>query len=286
MDGLNEALPVKSVSIENMLNQRKAVIERVAQAFELLVEAQQIASNAHVGFPRFKFEDLVYGDSIVSADGIEGTMERIAQEVDRGAWAYLMNESGLRTFMDAKAREQWDEQLGVRRYRRGRNDEALPEFNLGNVRATFGMLYGQREEMFERGVIAVFKGLSWVYKTNQPQKFGKRIVIRYLRGQMSGGKWGASSLGHVNYGKSDQLDDLVRVMSVLDGKPEPDHRNGWNQRLSRAKTTADPDPEDDFMRVRCFRNGNGHVTFKRPDLVDAMNRIIAKHFPGALPAPK
>jgi len=28
------------------------------------------------------------------------------------------------------------------------------------------------------------------------------------------------------------------------------------------------------------------VTFKRLDLVEAMNRIIAKHYPGALPEPK
>ena len=35
-----------------------------------------------------------------------------------------------------------------------------------------------------------------------------------------------------------------------------------------------------------IKNGNAHVTFKRMDLVDTMNRIIAKHYPGALAAPK
>jgi hypothetical protein len=44
--------------------------------------------------------------------------------------------------------------------------------------------------------------------------------------------------------------------------------------------------ENDYLAIRTFKNGNGHVMFKRPDLVDAMNRIIAKHYPGALPAPK
>ncbi len=40
------------------------------------------------------------------------------------------------------------------------------------------------------------------------------------------------------------------------------------------------------MSVRSYRNGSGHVKFKRPDLVDRMNLIVAKHFPGCLPAPK
>jgi hypothetical protein len=44
--------------------------------------------------------------------------------------------------------------------------------------------------------------------------------------------------------------------------------------------------ENDYVSIRTFMNGNGHVTFKRIDLVDKMNRIIAKHYPGALPAPK
>jgi hypothetical protein len=38
--------------------------------------------------------------------------------------------------------------------------------------------------------------------------------------------------------------------------------------------------------LRLFRNGNGHLCFKRPELIDAMNAIIARHFPNALPAPR
>ncbi|EJR2496772.1 DUF4942 domain-containing protein, partial [Salmonella enterica] len=30
--------------------------------------------------------------------------------------------------------------------------------------------------------------------------------------------------------------------------------------------------------------GTAHITFKRPDLVDKMNDIIAKHYPGMLAA--
>lgn len=44
--------------------------------------------------------------------------------------------------------------------------------------------------------------------------------------------------------------------------------------------------ETDYLLIRCFKNNNGHITFKRPDLVEKMNKIIAKHYPGALPAPK
>ena len=41
---------------------------------------------------------------------------------------------------------------------------------------------------------------------------------------------------------------------------------------------------DDYLRIKLFKNGNGHVTFLRPDLVARLNRILAKHCPGALPS--
>ncbi|WP_141122095.1 DUF4942 domain-containing protein, partial [Salmonella enterica] len=35
--------------------------------------------------------------------------------------------------------------------------------------------------------------------------------------------------------------------------------------------------------VRGFLKGTVHITFKYPDLVEKLNDIIARHYPGALP---
>lgn len=42
--------------------------------------------------------------------------------------------------------------------------------------------------------------------------------------------------------------------------------------------------EDDMFTIRYLQKGSGHITFKRLDLVEKMNDIVAKHYPGALPA--
>jgi hypothetical protein len=41
--------------------------------------------------------------------------------------------------------------------------------------------------------------------------------------------------------------------------------------------------EDDLFTIRYFQKGSGHITL-RLDLVEKMNDIVAKHFPGMLPA--
>lgn len=288
---------VPSVSIANLVQQRAAVMERMRQAALLVAEAATIAEAGHLGMPRLTlsrgFGRGASGTEISRArirPGRDGTPHEIdpatSADIDReirlgvdaAAWQFLMHESGLRTFMDAEARRKWDEAI---------NEGNVPELTEGNVLATFEQLHAQRGDLFERGVIACFKRLSWHYKTNMPQKFGKRIVITFLRSQVSGPgkKWGSTTLGHPNYDRCSVLDDLSRVFHVLDEKPEPDHRQGWYARLGR-RDAVDAIVEDDYLSVRSFRNGNGHVTFKRLELVDRLNKVVAKHYPGALPAPR
>jgi len=258
---------VKSVSIENLVNQRAAVLQRLTQALDLLNEAEALAGRAHVGFPRLVIDNgygcrgTVAVTGSYSADKGE-VAASIRRTVDAAGWQYLMSESGLRTFMDAPAREKWDEQIGK---------GEIPELTAANVRATFGALYESRGEMFERGVLHCFRRLSWDYKTNQPYKFGKRIIVTYLL-----------TYGYPNHRVTDELDDLSRVFHVLDGKPEPDHRQGVSSLIYAAQRARQNEAETPYFSFKWFKNGNGHVTFTRPDLVDRMNKILAKHYPNAL----
>lgn len=264
---------VQSVSIDNLINQREGVRVRLELAQQALSGVDAIVRSINEGGQRGASlyggaAHLVCGrDShsfrLLHDDGVASGMRAF----DAEAWRYLMHASGLRTFMDAKAREEWDKTI---------SDGKHPELTKANIEATFSQLYGARGDMFERGVIECFRRLSWHYKTNLPQKLGKRIV-------MSG------MVGWNSYTRGNELDDLVRVLHVLDGKPEPDHRGGTSALLSRAGlgyASRTGTVDTDYLSIRTFKNGNGHITFKRLDLVDKMNLIIAKHYPGALPAPK
>ncbi|MFM0174618.1 DUF4942 domain-containing protein [Paraburkholderia sediminicola] len=257
---------VKSISIANLANQRVAVVERIRSALDLLAEAEQLARAAHLGFPRLVIDNsysrrgtpVVTGEYANRADAEKA----ILHTIDTQGWSYLLSESGLRTFMDACAREQWSKQIA---------EGDVPELTAANIEATFTQLYGARGDMFERGVLACFRRLSWDYKTNQPFRFGKRIIVRYLLSQ-----------GSLNHRVTDELDDLMRVFRVLDGKPEADHRHGAYYLVSDARQQRRTETENDYVHLRWFQNGNGHVTFKRHDLVEKMNQILAKHYPNAL----
>lgn len=98
---------VPSVSITNLANQRTAVIKRIRTALDLLAEAEQLARIAHLGFPRLVLDNSYahWGSTTVTGEYAKRAEaeQAILHTIDAKGWNHLLNESGLRTFMDARA---------------------------------------------------------------------------------------------------------------------------------------------------------------------------------------
>lgn len=266
---LNPSDLVPSVGIDFMCEQRAGAIAKIEQAARIIGEAVDMLRAAKIGAPSISVITR-WDRSAASVVELGAFLDECRKQIDQSAWSYLMAQSGLRTFMDARARQEWDEQIEKR---------AFPEFTVENVANTFASIHGQRGELFERGVIECFRSLSWHYKTNSPCRFGKRIVYRCFASACIG----AGRFQHINHRATDALDDLVRCFSVLDGKPEPDYRGSTHSAAWPAYQAQTYAFETDYLRVKWFKNGNAHIEFKRMDLVEQMNRIIARHYPNVLP---
>ena len=263
---------IPSVSIANLLQQREAVLTLFREVLDKLEQVHTLATAARLGFPDFSMARGWRGHSLHMTGEFANTttlLETFQACIDVGGWTTLLNDSGMRSVMSASKRKEVDEQIGAQK---------VPELTREAIRTTFATLHDSRMAMFEQGVIECFRRLSWDYKTNLPQKFGKRMVMTSL-----------TSYGSANMRQADQLDDLLRVFHLCDGKPEADHRRGAYRLIADAMQSTAAWPkhaENDYLSIRLFKNQNGHVTFTRPDLVTRLNRILAKHYPDALPAPK
>ncbi|HIC2868015.1 TPA: DUF4942 domain-containing protein [Citrobacter freundii] len=199
----------------------------------------------------------------------EAAMKAITRNLDREIWRDLMKESGMLSIMDAQAREQWYNSL---------EKDDIPTIREENILSTFKQLHQSKGEVFERGVINVFKCLSWDYKSNSPCRFGRKIIVN---GLVKHARWGFV----LNWGRQrDRLADLERMLMLLDGKPVPDNRADVTCRLrdhineNRHSTSY----EDEMFTIKYFQKGTAHITFKRSELVDKLNDIIARHYPGTL----
>lgn len=97
--------------------------------------------------------------------------ETAMKAIDREIWRNLMQRSGMLSLMDAQARDTWYRSLEY---------DNFPEISEANILSTLKQLHQNKDELFERGEINVFRGLSRDYKTRSPCKFSNKIIINNL----------------------------------------------------------------------------------------------------------
>jgi hypothetical protein len=195
------------------------------------------------------------------------SMERAQAELDRSMWKRAFDLTGFKQLMDAEAVKDFERSLYPK----------PPEFNDGNIRATFIDLHQRSGQMFRRGIVNVFKYLSDDYKTNKKEAFkvGRKVVMTYMVSP-------AFKRGlQIRIGAGDKLDDIDRIIKTLDGKQfKP---RSLEYAINAALEKSEPF-EDANYRAKGFKNGNLHLEFKCQELLDGLNEQIAEHYSdGALP---
>lgn len=102
------------------------------------------------------------------------------------------------------------------------------------------------------------------HKSNKVDRIGDKLVITRAVEQAFSRIGGFS----LDYHRWVEIASLENVFAMLDGAPKVENE-------LKAAICASPDGagETRWFRFRCFRNGNLHLTFTRPDLVHEINRI-------------
>ncbi|WP_413481654.1 DUF4942 domain-containing protein [Serratia proteamaculans] len=258
-----------STSIERIVSGRNAALMQIEALIYQLESISATTSSIGGGMARDwgMRQDFRCGCWLM--EKAETAMKMITCNLDRGIWRDLMKRSGMLSLMDAQARDQWYNSL---------EKDDIPAISEANILSTFEQLHQSKGDVFERGVLNVFKSLSWDFKTNSPSKFGGKIIVT---GLVKCDRWGFG----LNWGwQRDRLADLERMLMFLDGKPVPDNRADVTRRLGDHihENRHSNRYEDEMFTIKYFQKGTAHITFKRPELVERMNDIIAKYYPGML----
>lgn len=179
-------------------------------------------------------------------------------DLDRRFWRHSMSLTGFDKYMDAVARKEFENSL----------ERNPPEFTIENIRATFLGSYQQADLFFNRGIVNMFKRLSGEYKTNDCFKVSEKVI---LKGWFSSSKYFGLE---VNYSFEPEMNDLDRVIKVLDGKEFIEYELPIQIRQAVKEQVF----ENEYFKIKMFKNGNAHLWFKRLDLLEKANEIIAEWY--------
>lgn len=129
-------------------------------------------------------------------------------------------------------------------------------------------------ERFQAKCVEVFDAMrprsdDRKYKTNRLYETGERVVLTWMVEPNWIGGW------RVRYDHKQRFTTaLESVFRGLDGKGYASHTSQHGSELEDAIcSSASGRGETEYFEFRCFKNGNLHLRFKRPDLVARLNQV-------------
>ncbi|TDX61950.1 uncharacterized protein DUF4942 [Methylosinus sp. sav-2] len=257
---------VRKESIEELCGHRARALELYAQAYDVLVEAGRAVDRASptglFQIPETGYRGHALFDIRAGRDEWAVLMRKA---VDRSVWTHLAKLTELEKLMDRQAHDEFRKQL----------DADPPEATPENCFATIQSFLGQADDIFKRGIANVFSALDRRFRSHDGFKVGSRIVLTGASPE-----WSSLTSGR----HSETLRDVERTFCVLGGKRNPEWADSFIRRASDATRNV-PKPavfEDEYFRIRIFKNGNAHLYFLRDDLVEEVNRLLSEYYGAAL----
>lgn len=253
----------RAANIDDILESREKAINHFRGSMVEMMNCNKAMHNAGYGQHVLMNSLSNFFGVPTSMGSVESQVIRFTNTMDRDIWRHIAKVSGMINIMDATARKQWESDI----------ENNVPECTYETIEATLNQLQGNQQLIFNRGVVKAFQSLNSDYKTNDAFKIGKKIVME-------------NALGFYNHG-CDALVDVERVMFVLDGKKPPTGSDTIATKLAQAGgcyfSPKRGELETDYMIGKVFKNKNAHIIFKRQDLVDKCNKIVAAYYGLALP---
>jgi hypothetical protein len=254
-----------------LLREGLNLLQQAERHYALAVSGGKPEGSKHYyakGLPSWDRRELML---IAEGKHTEELVEKYRRSLDSTAWAFLRDVTGLRALMDSEALQRFDDQLA----------KDPPPLTIETVKSTFRDARDAAGEIFERGLLNVYKAIRDAghdFKTSDPGELGDRFVLpNALDWYGNGLSWSS--------GKRSLIDDLERIFFVLDSKVPPEHSvsagsaiNDHSRKHGNRGVVVTP-----YLEFKLHKNRNVHVVVLSDDVRAKANRIIAKHYPRAMP---
>jgi hypothetical protein len=268
--------PVASDLIDGLLGQYEAMrakVERVAA----VMNGPDLAGALH-----YFAEYAGKNDRHLSSSTVERMFDvpGAIAHLNAAYWSKAMHLTDVLDVMPQARRDAWSKQILNPQGERDRNSSAwivepIPEFTEENVRGTLLSLLAQRQTFFAERVDGIFRALSKTHVTNEPQGFGRRMIVS---GAMT-------PYDTVNHSTAGTINDLRCIIAKFMGRDEPSYnatddviRYARRQRCGQWVSL-----DGGALRIRCYMVGTAHLEVHQ-DMAWRLNAVLAQLYPLAIPS--
>ena len=249
---------IRFVPINTMINSYRMAVKEVDDAFNHLAAAKKHLTD-------------IYGDSgghwraeVLNSNHYYGDLEQAAQEnkqaMKKTMWGFIVEKTQIRNLLTEKKKEELDRMI---------EGETLPEVEAETIQAFISNLAGNLPNLFKEACCEVFDMLRpprSEYKTNTEYEIGPKVIMNYMVDCSCGGCI-------LEYRREQSLINLDNVFHLLDGKGGIKYPHDLATTIKMAIREKRWDVETEYFRCKWHKKRSMHITFKRMDLVQELNRI-------------
>jgi len=194
---------------------------------------------------------------------LQGTIKCL----DSQFWKKVIDLTNIIKSMPAKMQQEWRDNL---------IENKTPPFERETVESTIKDLLYNQEKFFSLKVDGLFRSLSNEHLTNQPQGFGKRMILNNVIG----------SYGWLNSDKANYIHDLRFVIGTFMGREIP-NTNITSSNISSLIDNGDYGQWHAFdggaFKLKIFKKGTCHLEVN-PSMAWKLNKVLASLNPAAIPS--
>jgi len=210
---------------------------------------------------------------IESAQNLQERWNRFYRKITEAAWTAILEHPGFQSLLSVRARNMISE---------FRLKQTRMDFNEENIRAMLEALLEKRQAILDAVIQDAFDELTKFHKenrvyfegwnSNEAWKVAPKVVLPYYV------RRGLRDKPELDYRNRDRLMDIDRALCVVSGKKLEEiatvaetlqlNLPNWTPGASYSSTF--------FTKIRAYKKGTLHLTFRDPDILAKFNRMAAQ----------
>lgn len=273
-----------------------AFFDALESAHKLLREAQSsldLACGGQIGHAYVDphLREIEEFKSAVRPPDVEQHKRVARRLVDLQVWGSIVTRTELEVLMDRTAKDELRAQMAYVPERVDREtgqlinreeiEKNIPPVTESSIEATLQSFCERADDIWKRGIAKAFSALDRRFRSHDGFKIGSRVIL-----DRAFDEWGT---WNVYSHQRDTLLDIERVFLVLDGRKPTAAYAGivGIVESSRRRDGGHLSPRQSqhlgtYFEVRVFKNGNAHLWFRRKDLVEKVNKLLADYYGAGL----
>jgi len=247
-------------TLTSLVSQHDQALALAVEGVNKLIEAKKII-HAALG----PYHDTILPRGELRDSALEYRSKELpgamAAQVTEQFWRYTLQQARIREKLSRADRDKTDAMF---------KDHTVPEYTLDTLLATLRGLIEDQPEIAKAAAEETFELLRAKrgYATNNEFAVGEKVILTGIVESKFG--W------RISHYHDDDLADLDKTFHLLDGKGFPKWPGDMITAMQTAMRDGHQEAETEFFALKWFKKGTLHITFKRMDLVQELNRIGSK----------